>query len=230
MDSIIQAFGILVTFENLGLLAIGTAVGIFVGAMPGLSVNMGLALLFPITFSVGGWHGIIMLLGIYCGAIYGGSITAILLKTPGTPASAATTLDGYPMARGGQPGRALAISTTASTFGGIFSTVCLVLFAPMLAKIALQFSKPEYFALAIFGISMITSVAPGSILKGIIGCLVGLWIATIGLDPMSGMERFTFGTLYLSGGISFMPILIGLFALTQVFINAEEMYHRSTST
>ncbi len=229
MDSIIQALGILVTFENLGLLAVGTAVGIFVGAMPGLSVNMGLALLFPITFSVGGWHGIIMLLGIYCGAIYGGSITAILLKTPGTPASAATTLDGYPMARGGQPGRALAISTTASTFGGIFSTVCLVLFAPMLAKVALQFSKPEYFALAIFGISMITSVAPGSILKGIIGCLVGLWIATIGLDPMSGMERFTFGTLYLSGGISFMPILIGLFALTQVFINAEEMYQRSTT-
>ncbi len=228
MDAVIDALGVLFSLQSVLLLIVGTAVGIFVGAMPGLSVNMGLALLFPITFSVGGWQGIIMLLGIYCGAIYGGSITAILLKTPGTPASAATTLDGYPMARGGQPGRALAISTTASTFGGVFSTVCLVLFAPLLAQVALQFSKPEYFALAIFGISMITSVAPGSILKGIIGCLVGLWIATIGLDPMSGLERFTLGTLYLSGGISFMPILIGLFALTQVFVNAEESFGRKT--
>ena len=225
MDAVLEAIAILATFENVGLLLAGTAVGIFIGAMPGLSVNMGLALLFPITFSVGGMSGIVMLLGIYCGAIYGGSITAILLRTPGTPASAATTLDGYPMAMiNGQPGRALSISTMASTFGGIFSTVCLVLFAPMLAKVALQFSKPEYFALAVFGISMITSVSSGSILKGLVSCLIGLFIATIGLDAMSGLERFTLGTLYLSGGVSFMPILIGLFALTQVFVNVEDAY------
>ncbi len=223
MDAIIAAFSQVFSIYNFLLLVLGTVVGIFIGAMPGLSVNMGLALLFPITFTVGGLGGIIMLLGIYCGAIYGGSITAILLKTPGTPASAATTLDGYPMAIiNGQPGRALSISTTASTFGGVFSVVCLILFAPMLAKIALQFSKPEYFALAVFGISMVTSVSSGSVLKGIVGCIVGLWIATIGLDAMSGMERFTLGTLYLSGGVSFMPILIGLFALTQVFVNCEE--------
>lgn len=225
MDAVLQAIAMLGTIENIFLLLAGTAVGIFIGAMPGLSVNMGLALLFPVTFSVGGIGGIVMLLGIYCGAIYGGSITAILLRTPGTPASAATALDGYPLAiEKGQPGRALSISTTASLFGGVFSTFCLVLFAPMLAKIALQFSKPEYFALAIFGISMITSVSTGSILKGVIGCLIGLFIATIGLDAMSGMERFTLGTLYLSGGISFMPILIGLFALTQVFVNVEDNY------
>lgn len=225
MDAVLQAMAMLCTIENIFLLLAGTAVGIFIGAMPGLSVNMGLALLFPVTFSVGGIGGIVMLLGIYCGAIYGGSITAILLRTPGTPASAATALDGYPLAiTKRQPGRALSISTTASLFGGVFSTFCLVLFAPMLAKIALQFSKPEYFALAIFGISMITSVSNGSILKGIIGCLIGLFIATIGLDAMSGMERFTLGTLYLSGGISFMPILIGLFALTQVFVNVEDNY------
>ncbi|MGN0908885.1 MAG: tripartite tricarboxylate transporter permease, partial [Succinivibrio sp.] len=223
MDAIIAALSQVFSIYNFLLLVLGTAVGLFIGAMPGLSVNMGLALLFPITFSVGGLGGIIMLLGIYCGAIYGGSITAILLKTPGTPASAATTLDGYPMAiEHGQPGRALSISTTASTFGGVFSVACLILFAPMLAKIALQFSKPEYFALAVFGISMVTSVSSGSVLKGIVGCVVGLWIATIGLDAMSGMERFTLGTLYLSGGVSFMPILIGLFALTQVFVNCEE--------
>ncbi len=224
MTDVLQALALLGTPENILLLLVGTGVGIFVGAMPGLSVNMGLALLFPITFSVGGLGGIIMLLGIYCGAVYGGSITAILLRTPGTPASAATTLDGYPMAMiNGQPGRALSISTTASTFGGIFSTVCLVLFAPILATVALQFSKPEYFALAIFGISMITSVSSDSVLKGLISCIVGLFIATIGLDAMSGLERFTLGTLYLSGGVSFMPILIGLFALTQVFVNAEDM-------
>ncbi len=225
MDAVLQAMAMLCTIENIFLLLAGTAVGIFIGAMPGLSVNMGLALLFPVTFSVGGIGGIVMLLGIYCGAIYCASLTAFLLRTPGTPASAATALDGYPLAiTKRQPGRALSISTTASLFGGVFSTFCLVLFAPMLAKIALQFSKPEYFALAIFGISMITSVSNGSILKGIIGCLIGLFIATIGLDAMSGMERFTLGTLYLSGGISFMPILIGLFALTQVFVNVEDNF------
>lgn len=225
MDAVLQAISILATLENVGLLLAGTAVGIFIGAMPGLSVNMGLALLFPITFSVGGMSGIVMLLGIYCGAIYGGSITAILLRTPGTPASAATTLDGYPMAIiNGQPGRALSISTMASTFGGVFSTICLILFAPLLAQVALQFSKPEYFALAVFGISMITSVSSGSILKGLVSCLIGLFIATIGLDAMSGLERFTLGTLYLTGGVSFMPILIGLFALTQVFVNVEDAY------
>lgn len=233
METILTACAMLFTLQNMALLIAGTGVGIFIGAMPGLSVNMGLALLFPLTFSIGGLGGIVMLLGIYCGAIYGGSITAILLKTPGTPASAATTLDGYPMAiLNGEPGRALALSTTASTFGGIFSCFCLILFAPLLASVALQFSKPEYFALAIFGISMITSVSTGSILKGLISCLIGLFIATIGLDAMSGMERFTLGTLYLTGGISFMPILIGLFALSQVFLNAEELArsHRTAST
>lgn len=224
MNAVLEALAQIGSWQNLFFLVFGVAVGIFTGVLPGLSVNMALALLFPVTFSVGGLGGIIMLLGIYCGCIYGGSITAILLRTPGTPASAATTLDGYPMAiEHNQPGRALSISTMASTFGGLFSVVCLILFAPLLANVALQFSKPEYFALAIFGISMVTSVSAGSILKGVIGCLVGLWIATIGLDAMSGMERYTLGTLYLSGGVSFMPILIGLFALTQVFVNVEEM-------
>lgn len=227
MDVIIDAIAYLATMQNLLLLVGGTAAGIFIGAMPGLSVNMGLALLFPITFSVGGIGGIVTLLGIYCGAIYGGSITAILLKTPGTPASAATTMDGYPMAvHNGEPGRALSISTMASTFGGVFSCICLILFAPLLASVALQFSKPEYFALAIFGISMITSVSGSSILKGLIACLIGLFIATIGLDAMSGMERFTAGSLYLTGGISFMPVLIGLFAVSQVFLNVEEMMRK----
>ncbi len=211
---------------NLLALAMGVLVGIAFGCMPGLSVNMGLALLFPLAFSLHGISGILLLLGIYCGAIYGGSISAILLKTPGTPASVATTLDGYPMAtKMGQPGRALGLSTTASTFGGIFSTVCLIIMAPLLAKVALQFSKPEYFALAIFGLSIITSVSSGSVIKGIMGGLFGLFLATIGIDDMTGTVRFTMDTMYLMGGVSFIPVLIGVFAFAQVLNSIEEYYH-----
>ena len=229
MDAILAAFGnVFLSPLNLGGLIFGVAVGIVIGALPGLSVNMGIALLFPLTFSFQGIGGILMLLGIYCGAIYGGSITAILLKTPGTPASAATTLDGYPMAvKYGQPGRALGLSTFSSTFGGVFSAICLVLFSPMLASVALQFSKPEYFALAVFGISIITSVSSGSVLKGLMGGLVGLIIATIGIDAMSGQMRMTFGTTYLLGGLSFVPVLIGLFAFSQVLTSIEDSYNET---
>ena len=159
MDALLTAMVQVFTPMNLCGLAAGTMAGILIGAMPGLSVNMGIALLFPMTFAFSGVGGILMLLGVYCGAIYGGSISAILLKTPGTPASAATTLDGYPMAVTlKQPGRALGLSTFASLSGGIFSSLCLIILSPQLAKLALQFSKAEYFALAIFGISIITSV------------------------------------------------------------------------
>lgn len=167
-----------------------------------------------------------MLLGIYCGAIYGGSISAVLLNTPGTPASAATTIDGYPLAiKKNQPGRALGLSTLGSTFGGTFSAICLMVLSPQLAKVALQFSKPEYFALAVFGISIITSVSSGSIIKGIMGGVIGLIISTIGIDAMSGEMRLTFGTTYLLGGLSFVPVLIGLFAFSQVLQSIEDCYN-----
>lgn len=225
MQDILTAWSnVLVPMNILGLV-FGTGVGILIGAMPGLSVNMGIALLFPLTFAFQGVGGILMLLGIYCGAIYGGSISAILLKTPGTPASVATTLDGYPMAtKMGQPGRALGLSTFGSLFGGIFSAVCLIIFSPLLAKVALQFSKPEYFALAVFGISIITSVSSGSMIKGVMGGVLGLFIATIGIDNLSGNLRFTFNTTYMLGGISFVPILIGLFAFSQVLQSVEDCY------
>ncbi len=216
---------ILVPLNILGLF-FGVAVGIAFGCMPGLSVNMGLALLFPLAFSFHGIGGILMLLGIYCGAIYGGSISAILLRTPGTPASVATTLDGYPMAvQMKQPGRALGLSTMASVFGGIFSTICLILLAPQLAKLALQFSKPEYFALAVFGLSIITSVSSGSVIKGVMGGLIGLFLATVGIDAMSGTIRFTADTTYLLGGVSFIPVLIGVFAFAQVLASVEDSYN-----
>ena len=225
MGDILAALNNVFGLQKILGLILGTGVGILIGALPGLSVNMGIALLFPLTFSFQGVGGILMLLGIYCGAIYGGSISAILLRTPGTPASVATTLDGYPMAvKLGQPGRALGLSTFGSTFGGIFSAICLIILSPILAKVALQFSKPEYFALAMFGISIITSVSSGSIIKGMIGGLLGLFIATIGIDNLSGNVRFTFGTTYLLGGISFVPVLIGLFAFSQVLQSVEECY------
>lgn len=229
--------------QTLLLLVLGTGAGIAIGAMPGLSVNMGIALLYPMTFTFKGVQGIIMLLGVYCGAIYGGSISAILLKTPGTPASAATVEDGYPMANEyrpvnlddynglqlpPQPGRALGLSTFSSMFGGIFSAIMLILLAPQLARVATSFSKPEYFALALFGISIISSISSESVLKGIIGGFLGLFIATIGIDGMSGKMRFTFGSTYLIGGISFIPILIGLFAFAQVLQSIEdEFYNRN---
>ena len=125
----------------------------------------------------------------------------------------------------GQPGRALGLSTLASTFGGIFSTVCLILLAPQLAKVALQFSKPEYFALAIFGLSIITSVSSGSVIKGIMGGLIGLFLATVGIDGMSGAIRFTLDTNYFMGGVSFIPVLIGVFAFAQVLSSIEDYYH-----
>ena len=201
MGDILTALSSVFVPVNILGLVFGTGVGILIGALPGLSVNMGIALLFPLTFSFQGVGGILMLLGIYCGAIYGGSISAILLRTPGTPASVATTLDGYPMAtKLGQPGRALGLSTMGSAFGGIFSAICLIILSPLLARVALQFSKPEYFALAVFGISIITSVSSGSIIKGLLGGVIGLFIATIGIDNLSGNLRFTFGTTYLLGG------------------------------
>ena len=223
MADIISALNMIMVPVNLLGLVMGVLVGIAFGCMPGLSVNMGLALLFPLAFTFHGIGGILMLLGIYCGAIYGGSISAILLKTPGTPASVATTLDGYPMAtKLRQPGRALGLSTMAST-------ICLILLAPQLAKVALQFSKPEYFALAIFGLSIITSVSSGSVVKGIMGGLIGLFLATVGIDAMTGTIRFTLDTTYLLGGVSFIPILIGVFAFAQVLGSIEEYYHNERS-
>ncbi len=225
MSDIVAALSIAWQPYSLLVIALGTLAGIIIGALPGLSVNMGIALLFPLTFAFDGVLGILMLLGIYCGAVYGGSISAILLNTPGTPASAATIIDGYPMAnKMGQPGRALGISTFGSMFGGVFSCCMLMLVSPALARVALSFGAPEYFSLALFGISIITGVSGKSIIKGLMGGVLGLLIGTIGTDPMTSMLRFTFDSTYLMGGVSFVPVLIGLFAFSQGMLTAEDSY------
>jgi putative tricarboxylic transport membrane protein len=229
MNEVLNALLLVFTFETTGMILLGVLAGIIIGALPGLTVNMGIALLLPLTYSFQGMTGILMLLGVYCGAVYGGSITAILISTPGTPASAATVLDGYPMAKRGEAGRALGLSTGASMFGGVFSTIALIFIAPLLAKVATGFSSAEYFALAVFGISIITSVSSQSVIKGLMGGALGLFIATIGLDPMSSGMRFTFGSVYLMGGISFIPVLVGLFAFSQGLLSLEEDHRERVS-
>lgn len=222
MESLLAALAVVLEPYNIGMIFFGTLIGILVGAMPGLSSVMGLSIMMPLTLSLKGSAGILMLLGIFCGAIYGGSITAILIKTPGTANSAATVLDGYPMAtKLGQPGRALGISTMASTFGGLFSAVMLLWTAPLLSKFALKFGAAEYFALAIFGLSMVTSISGKNVIKGMIGAVLGLMMATIGMNALTGSPRFTFGSVYLMGGIAMVPTLIALYAFAQGLSNIE---------
>ncbi|WP_455649575.1 tripartite tricarboxylate transporter permease [Enterocloster citroniae] len=206
----------------------GVAMGISFGAMPGLTSTMGVALLMPITFSMDPHIGMLLLIGIFCGAIYGGSITAILINTPGTPSAAATVLDGYKFTERGEEGRALGISTVASFGGGIISGVILILVAPQLAQIALKFNAPESFALAFFGLSIIASISGKDMVKGLMSGTLGLLLSLIGMDNVTAYTRFSFGSTYLMGGLSFIPVLVGLFALSQCFLTVEEIYVERT--
>lgn len=201
----------------------GVTGGIIAGALPGLTATMGVAILVPFTFAMPPVPGILMLLGLYAGAIYGGSIAAILIRTPGTPSAAATVLDGSPLFEKGEGGRALGIATLASVFGGIGSSIFLVFLAPLLSRVALSFSAPEYFALAVFGLTIIASISGDSMTKGLLSGFFGLLIATIGVDPIQGYGRFTFGTISLLDGVAFIPALIGLFAFAEVLNQFEEL-------
>ncbi len=221
MSDVMIAFSTVFTPLNFLLLACGVFGGIMIGALPGLTSTMGVALLLPITYGMKPESGIVMLLGIYCGAIYGGSISACLLNTPGTPASAATTLDGHPMAKRGEGARALTISTISSACGGLISGILLILIAPVIAKFALKFSATEFFALAVFGLSIIVSISNKSIAKGLGAGFLGLLLATVGLDDITGALRFTFGNSSLTTGFELIPAMIGLFAISQVFLRIE---------
>lgn len=194
----------------------GTIVGIIVGAMPGLTATMAVALLIPVTFGMPPLTGLALMGGVYCGGMYGGAISSILLSTPGTPAAAATAFDGYPMTKQGKGGTAITVATWASFWGGIFSTVALLLMAPALAHFSLRFGPPEYFVLAVMGLSSIVTLTKGSMVKGLMSGFLGLALATIGMDPISGYMRFTFNSIDLFDGIPFMPALIGLFSVSQI--------------
>lgn len=203
----------------------GVLAGICIGALPGLTATMGVALLLPMTFGMDAAQGILMLLGIYCGAIYGGSISAVLLHTPGTPASAATAIDGYALAQRGEAGRALGTATISSYIGGLVSVACLCLISPQLAKLALRFSSAEFFLLALFGLCIIGNISGDSVEKGLIcGCL-GILVATVGIDSVTSYIRFCpEGNYNFMGGISYIPIMIGLFAMSQAFENIETIF------
>lgn len=226
-DLLIQGFANILTPKCLLFVFLGVTGGILVGSLPGLTATMGVALLVPFTFNLPINQGMAMLLGIFCGAIYGGSISAILIRTPGTPAAAATLLDGYPLSQRGEAGRALSMSVFSSFIGGFTGAMIMTVLSPQISKFALKFSAPEYFALAIFGLSIIISVSGKSVIKGVMAGLFGLLIATIGIDPMSGYPRFTFGTMDLFEGPSFIPTLIGLFAFAEIFKGVENIITQS---
>ena len=202
---------------------IGITGGIIVGALPGLTATMGCALLIPFTFGRPPVQGLLMLIGIFCGGIYGGSVSSILIRTPGTPSAAATALDGYPLTQKGMAGKAIGTATIASFLGGTTGAVIMTFLSPQIAKFGLRFGPPEFFALALFGLGMIITVSGRSLLKGLIAALFGLMLTTIGFDPLSGAARFTFGSQNLLGGITFIPALIGLFGYAQVFRNIEKI-------
>jgi len=212
----------IVTPATLLAMVFGVASGIVIGALPGLSSTMGVALLLPLTFGMEPSAGLPMLMGIYCGAMYGGSLSAILIHTPGTAAAAATCLDGYPMAQRGEANKAIKYSLFASFCGGIFSAFVLLFLAAPLSRISLLLGPPEYFFLAILGLTLIGTLASKSWIKGLLSGFLGLFLATVGMDPILGMSRFTFGAVNLLSGINIIVALIGVFSLSQAFIMIEK--------
>ena len=203
------------------LIFITTIIGIVIGVLPGLGATTGAALLLPFTLTMPPVHAIAVLATIYVSATFAGSITAILINTPGTSAAAATTFDGFPLAQKGQAGRALGIAVISSTFGGVVSVIVLCFAAPLLARVAYEFRPPEYFALTVFGLSMLASISAGGAVKNLIGGVFGVWLSTIGAERVTAIERFMFGNYELYEGLGFVPVMIGLFAMSELLVQSK---------
>ncbi len=216
LENLAAGFELVANFESVFALALGVLVGVIAGAIPGLSATMAVALTLPFTFAMQPITGILLLLGVYKGGIFGGSIPAILIKTPGTPASSATILDGHPMVKNGQAGKALGMALWASCTADLISNLALILFAGWLAAFALKFGPPEFFTLILFSLTIIAGVSGESLLKGIVSAMLGLILATIGLDLVYGTNRFTLNEPNLMGGLNFIAVLIGLFAIPEI--------------
>jgi len=205
------------------LIVIGVFVGIVFGAIPGLTSAMAVTLFLPVTYSLAAENGIALLIALYVGGISGGLISAILLQIPGTPSSLATCFDGHPMAAKGEAGRAISIGIIASFLGTLISWFGLVLISPALASVAIKFSMPEYFAVAMFSLGTVSTLVKGSPIKGLMACVLGILISTVGQGPIDGAARFTFHNPQLLGGISTLPMLLGFFAVAEVLSAAEKV-------
>ncbi len=221
IDFVMQAFSAILQWDVILVMAGGVTLGIVMGAIPGLTATMAITLLIPFTFGMEPLRGLALLISVYTGGMSGGLISAILLRMPGTPSSIATVFDGHPMAQQGRAGYALGLGITASFVGTIVSAILLSFLSPLLAKFALSFGSFEYFALAFLALSLIASLSEGSLVKGLISGVIGLIIATVGSDPVEGVARFTMGFPSLRGGFSLLPVLVGVFAISQVFREAE---------
>jgi putative tricarboxylic transport membrane protein len=217
-DNFVIALGLLFQLDTMIALLIGVVGGIVIGALPGFSASMGVALLIPITFGMSPVAGLVMLTAVYTCAIYGGSITATLCHTPGTPASAATAIDGYQLTLQGRGMEAVGVCTVSSMIGGVVGAIALIFISPPLGLFSLRFSSLEFFMLALFGLTIIASLAGESIVKGMFSGILGLFIGTFGIDLITGVPRFTFGMVAMEDGINFVPALIGMFSVSQVLI------------
>lgn len=222
LQYIVPATGLLFTLENILWINIGVFVGSVFAAIPGLSVILCVILFLPVTYTMTAIPGMMFLLGIYCAGGYGGSVSAILINTPGTPHAAATMLDGHPLSRQGRTKAALKIALYASTFGGVFSALMLLFLGPQVAKIAAQLGTAEYFMVCVFGLTIIAGVSGKSIIRGLVSACLGLLISCVGTDPMTSYDRFTFGIPRLYLGLDLAVCLIGLFALVEILAKAEK--------
>lgn len=219
---LIEGFLTTISPANLTFVIVGMLIGVFFGSLPGISSSMGIVLMLPFTYYMGIIPSIILLVALYAGSAYGGSITAILFNTPGTPEAVATTFDGYPMTKKGEAGKALSLAISASAFGGVFSVLIMLFLAPPLSSVALEIQSAEYFALTILGLTVISSIGTKSPTKAIASGMIGIMIAMIGMDPIVGADRFTFGNIELMNGLEMIPIMIGAFALAEVLNQVTE--------
>lgn len=219
--------GVALTFSNIAYCFAGVLLGTIVGVLPGIGALAAISMLFPITFHLDPTAALIMLAGIWYGANYGGSTAAILLNIPGTPATAVTALDGYPMSRSGRGGVALLMSTVASFLGGSVGIILMMLFSPLIAKYALSFGAAEYFALMVLGLVAASTISDGSAVKGLAMVVLGIAFGTVGMDIYTGVDRFTFGTMGLLDGISLVALAMGLFGVAEVIATLRRSGNRT---
>ena len=222
LNNALAAFAAVGVPYTLLLMAVGVAAGLIAGAIPGFTITMAVILTLPFTFGMDAVRGLAVMIGVFVGGLSGGLMSGVLTGIPGTPSSVATTFDGFPMARKGKPGLALGIGVWSSFFGGMISAIFLMVLAPQLAKIGLEFGPWDYFSLVLFALTIVASLAGENLIKGIIAGVAGLLIASVGEDEISGLARFTFGVDTMEQGFDFLPVLVGLFAFSQLLSDVRD--------